>query len=425
MSIGWLIDSIKQQISGPFVSGGLVLMFTGSLVALARNSPQRAYGWCKQRFTRQISISNDDPLFDYVTYWLNSQERFSRSRYLKAMTGLRLDGNGRGGNELCPSPSVGGSQKKQPMRVFYSPTVGRHWFRYRNVLVSIGKGGGDKTPAAVGNESQSHGFHRKEETYYLECFGKNDGSALKSLVQEIVEFGTEETEGVRLYYSVWGHWQSNGYQRMRKLSTVILPEGVAESVLADMKEFRESEKWYRDLGIPWHKGYCFWGLPGTGKSSLAAAIAGELEMDIYLLNLSGTGMNDETLQRLMSDVRPGCMVILEDIDCTVPDRDERAVNRITLSGLLNCLDGIMSREGCVIVMTTNRREALDSALVRPGRVDYELEFGYADLGQVERLAGAIGVSAEGVPDGVLTMAEVQKELLERYRVARAAREVAA
>lgn len=139
-------------------------------------------------------------------------------------------------------------------------------------------------------------------------------------------------------------------------------------------------------------------------------------MDVYLLSLSGSGMNDESLNNLMANVRSGCMVILEDVDCTIPPRDAKVEsNRITLSGLLNCLDGITSKDGCVIVMTTNRRDILDSALVRPGRIDFELEFGYADDEQVERLADRIGVSADGLRGRTMTMAEVQKELVSRYR----------
>ncbi len=413
-----LIDLIVKQMSGPFVGGGLVLMFTGSLIALARRVPSQIWGWFKSRFTRTISIENSDPLFDYVTYWLDSQERFRKSRFLRATTELRLrqasDNSGPSMPDCASSIGSGGARKKQALKVFFSPSIGRHFFTYKGVWVSISKGGVDKQPTSsggIGMESPGQRTFRKEEAYTLEALGKGDGQVLRDLVQEIVDFGTEETEGVRVYYTVWGHWSSNGYTRMRPLATVVLPHGVAEDVLQDMRKFRSEELWYRDLGIPWHKGYMFHGLPGSGKTSLAAALAGELEMDLYLLNLSGTGMNDENLQRLMSDVRPGCMVILEDIDCTIPDRDAPLNNqRVTLSGLLNCLDGIMSREGCVIVMTTNRREGLDAALVRPGRVDYELEFGFATHEQIVRLAGAIGVSSHGMRGGELTMAEVQKEL---------------
>lgn len=363
-----------------------------------------------------MSIRNTDPLFDYVTYWLNSQERFRRSRFLQASTELRL-GNRNGGIECASSNGPSGSSaKKQPLKVFFSPSVGRNLFKYQGIWISIAKSDNASSPAHGANEmgSSGGGGFRKEETYVIESFGKDDGGSVRALIQEIVEFGTEDTEGVRVYYSTWGHWSSNGHSRMRPLSTVVLPVGFAESVLEDMREFRSLELWYRDLGIPWHKGYMFHGLPGTGKTSLAAALAGELDMDIYLLNLSGTGMNDETLQRLMGDVRPGCMVIMEDIDCTVPDRDANSGNRVTLSGLLNCLDGIMSREGCIIVMTTNWRANLDSALVRPGRVDFEMVFGHATREQIERFAKRLGVDAHGFGERPVTMAEVQKELLDRY-----------
>lgn len=418
-------DLISHQLGNQFVGGGLVLMLTGSALALARSLPFRVWAWCKRRVTRTVTIDNRDPLFDYITYWLNSQERFSRARALSATTQLRLQRLDEDGDmESIPGIGGGRRKKKQPLHVFYSSSVGRHFFRYRSVLVSISQLE-DRGVAASPLQGQGGGggqYQSNKRTYSLEAFGKDNGEVLKALIQEIVVFGTQDTEGVRLYSSSWGHWESSGYCRMRPLNTVVLPVGVAEAVLADMREFRSEEKWYRDLGIPWHKGYMFHGLPGTGKTSLAAALAGEMEMDIYLLNLSGTGMNDEALQRLMGNVRPGCMVILEDIDCTVPDRDApNSPGRITLSGLLNCLDGITSREGCVIVMTTNHRESLDTALLRPGRVDFELEFDYATDEQITRLADRIGVSADGLcgHGQRMTMAEAQKELVERYRARQA------
>lgn len=406
-----LWDLLRAQLGNQFVGGGLVLMLTGSVIALARQMPGRMVGWVKRRFTRGIEIDNYDPLFDYVTYWMNSQEKFRRSRWLKATTQLRIGQS----NDSVPCES---SSRKERLRVFFTPAVGRNVLRYQGVWVSIRKGdkAAAQAPATSDGQSLGQGLMRKDETYTLESYGRNDGSVLKSLVEEIIEFGTQETDGVRVYFSVWGHWSSNGYMRMRPLRTVVLPEGVAEEALADMQEFRAAHDWYRDLGIPWHKGYLLHGLPGTGKTSLAAALAGELGMDLYLLNLSGTGMNDESLQRLMSDVRTGCMVILEDVDCTIPDREAAVSNsRITLSGLLNCLDGIMSREGCIIVMTTNHRESLDAALIRPGRVDYEVEFGYATAGQIMRLRDRLAPGRDVSGWGRMTMAEVQQELLRKEK----------
>lgn len=418
-----LLDHVLASLQNQFVGGGLILMFTGSLIAFARNVPLRIWFWMKRRVTRAVAIHSEDPLFDYVTYWLNSQERFRNSRVLKATSQLRLQQKSVDGpDEICSDDSP----TRHRLRVFYSPSVGRHFFRYQGVWISIGKNEAPQSTAGNHTLSGTVTLAAPSETYLIEAYGRGDGRVrvLRGLVDEIVDFGTEETEGVRVYSSSWGHWSSNGYVRMRRLDTVVLPAGVGVSVLEDMKEFRSQQSWYRDVGIPWHKGYLFHGLPGTGKTSLAAACAGELGMDIYLLNLSGTGMNDESLSRLMSGVRSGCMVVLEDIDCTVPDRDAAATNgsRVTLSGLLNCLDGITSREGCVIVMTTNRRDGLDSALTRPGRVDFELEFGYSTEDQIRTLRDRLNPRADILPllGEPLTMAEVQQRLLETRRTLTAA-----
>lgn len=428
-----LIKLLTTQLHSQFVGGGLVLMFTGSIIAMMRKLPRDAIQWIKSSFTRVVTIDNTDPLFDYVTYWLDGQQKFSKSKHLRATTSLNLKKNTTTSSSLfSESGSTSGnsptgtsydySPKKNPLQVFFSPSAGRHFMRYQGTAISIRLSSGtlpDSAKGEIGLNSGS-GFGAKKESYIIEAYGSKENTPLKKLIYEIVEYGTEDTEGIRLYHSIYGGWESHGYIKMRPLETVILPIGIIESALQDMNEFRSSELWYRNLGIPWHRGYLWHGIPGSGKTSLAAALAGKLNIDVYLLSLSGTGMTDEKLESLMSRVRPGCMVILEDVDCTVPLR-ESAKNDgrgITLSGLLNCLDGITSREGCIIVMTTNRRDTLDTALVRPGRIDMEIEFGFANADQITRLAGRIGVGCAGIHPDSLTMAEVQKELLGRQKKSR-------
>lgn len=402
-------------------------MFTGSIIALVRKLPGDITRWLKSRFTRVVTIDNIDPLFDYITYWLDSQKRFGKSRYLRATTSLNLQKRIESSSSLADCSTASDPAKKNSLQVFFSPSVGRHFIRHQNTLMSI-RLSSDTLPSSSksGVNSIAASDHQlKKESYIIEAYISKDNTPLKNIIHTIIEFGTEETEGVRLYHSVWGGWESHGYMKMRPLNTVVLPAGVIEDALQDMNEFRQSEIWYRDLGIPWHRGYLWHGLPGSGKTSLAAALAGELNMDVYLLSLSGTGMTDEKLESLMARVRPGCMVILEDVDCTVPLRESTKNDGrgITLSGLLNCLDGITSREGCIIVMTTNRRSTLDTALVRPGRIDMEVEFGFANADQISRLATRIGVSSAGIQPDSLTMAEVQKELLKRHKELRSSNRV--
>lgn len=408
-----LIAQMQAALSSQLVGGGLVLMLTGSVIALLRNLPGRITSFIKLWTTSVIEVRNSDPLFDYITFWINGQERFAKSRYLHATTESRVprssDDSDR--NEVC---SIGSSSKSKRITpsVFFSPSRGSHYLMRDGRWMKIERTSRTAAPGSNGVESSSGGsgkWQMEKESFVFTGFGKSQ-AVLKRLIEEIVQYGSKPVDGTRVYYSTYGYWQCLGRRRMRSLKSVILPAGMVEALLIDAKKFLADEEWYREVGIPWHHGYLFYGLPGSGKTSLAAALAGELQMDLYILNIGGSGMNDEKLTSLMADIRPGSMVVMEDIDCTVPEREAQP-NRVTLSGLLNCLDGIMSREGCINVMTTNHRDTLDEALIRPGRVDVELEFSYADEDQKKRMALALSGLELTVPEGVMTMAECQQKIL--------------
>jgi mitochondrial chaperone BCS1 len=141
-------------------------------------------------------------------------------------------------------------------------------------------------------------------------------------------------------------------------------------------------------------------------------------------------MSDESLRSLIDALPVGAVLLIEDVDCIFKERrGTDPQTGVTLSGLLNALDGVSSRDGRVLFMTTNHPERLDPALIRPGRVDRKAELGYATPDQARRLFlwfyQGCGVSpvelerqAEGfasqVPQGRITMAAIQQHLL-RHR----------
>ena len=319
------------------------------------------------------------------------------------------------------------------------------------------------------------------------------------------------------------------------------PLDQAEALLADAREFLESERWYTERGIPYRRGYLLYGIPGGGKSSLVAAVASELKLPIYMLQLSNELLTDDSLHKLFQTMTLNpSILLLEDIDAasdlvktregtvdaaimskvetegsagvisgaeesnsggagavgsfsssdddrensgedsgggisedgsegdaqTFPlasaselhqdgyaaqieddfsptkkanqsgrsgreagsgvdrgvsssngasdgeknggggeaqlmmlqlmkqqqedqkkEREEKKKRdrKITLSGLLNALDGPTATTGRILFMTTNFRNKLDPALIRSGRIDYEIEFRYVDAWQAERL----------------------------------------
>lgn len=175
---------------------------------------------------------------------------------------------------------------------------------------------------------------------------------------------------------------------------------------------------------------------GTGKSSLSFAIAGYFKLKIYIVSLNNPAMSEENLGTLFTELPKQCVVLLEDIDTAglthtrdapgadpkplvnlspstttaVPGAPPVTAGRISLSALLNILDGVASQEGRVLIMTTNHIEKLDEALIRPGRVDMNIRFDLANTDMINTIFRGIYATLEGdVPTtGALANLELRK-----------------
>ncbi|XP_068679582.1 mitochondrial chaperone BCS1-like isoform X3 [Montipora foliosa] len=205
----------------------------------------------------------------------------------------------------------------------------------------------------------------------------------------------QKQEGKTVMYIAMGaEWRQFGYpRRKRPLDSVILDDGISDGILADIREFIDSPKWYMDRGIPYRRGYLLYGPPGCGKSSFIQALAGELDYSICVMNLSDRSLSDDRLNHLMSVAPQQSIILLEDIDAAFVKRTEEKeegrtngyTNRVTFSGLLNTLDGVASSEERLVFMTTNHLTRLDPALIRPGRVDVKQEIGLASWSQLLKM----------------------------------------
>lgn len=197
----------------------------------------------------------------------------------------------------------------------------------------------------------------------------------------------------------WGGWERLDDLPPRGLDSVILPEGQLERLTADVGRFLASEQDYLRRCIPWHRGHLYEGPPGTGKTSVARAVASHFGMDVWYLPLADVRKDGELL-RLAGRVTPRSMLLLEDADVfhAATERDDES--DVTLSGLLNALDGIATPHGLLTVLTTNTPEVLDHAVTRAGRIDLTEHFSHAGAGQVAALVaryyGLPAVNADGV-----------------------------
>ena len=185
----------------------------------------------------------------------------------------------------------------------------------------------------------------------------------------------------------WNEWNTRPLQD-RPLESVVLKQDVKEKLINDLETFTDSEGLYVQWGIPWHRGYLLYGVPGTGKSSLIKALANKLNLNVYFLNISSL-KGDKDLQTAVSEIRKRSILVLEDVDGLAATRSREEYDPetggVTLSGLLNVLDGLMTPHGLITFMTTNHRDKLDPALIRAGRADVQIELDYLDDEQLEKM----------------------------------------
>jgi chaperone BCS1 len=362
-----MLDLLKGMLTGQnaFASGGLLLMVIGGLSVYLRAVPEKLWYWIVGQTTMIITVKDDDGAFVWVKEWFLEQKFLARIRRLDLDTTMRSE------------------------RIALIPAPGAHWFWYsgRPFVVYFYR-----------SEDSRERTARRTESLTFRTFGRKR-SFLQHFVDDVVACHIRRL-GVRSRLFAYNEgWDVVGGYAPRLLSSVILQPGEKEYLTQDIERFRKSKRRYERLGIPYHRGYLFYGPPGTGKTSVVSALAANFGLSIYSINLGD--FSDRSLMNAVNQVTSNSVLLFEDIDgmtttktrelsTAAPDHDGQARsekesvadrNGVTLSGLLNVLDGFYAPTNVLFMMTTNRIESLDEALLRPGRIDYKLYLGKASAGQ--------------------------------------------
>ncbi|KAL2219439.1 putative bcs1 AAA-type ATPase [Thermoascus aurantiacus ATCC 26904] len=477
------------------VNIGIILLGCSTFIHYIGNF---LYGYAEQICLPSVHIYDDDPIYKQVMCWMTDHQFNTRQfRSSRAVSTHQDTSDTSEGDEddamgytfnydsdtLVSYHSVA---RRTPIRL--QPLESAFLFRHRGSLFRFTQREGSGKSSAS-NTSSERG-HMK-----LQCLSLST-VPLRTLLEDAQLYNLEKTiRKTNIFRAMsegpgYIYWSSFTSRPPRHISTVILDKEKKRAILKDMNEYLHpvTRRWYANHGIPCRRGYLFSGAPGTGKTSLSAALAGVFGLDIYVLSLQDPNMNDSHLMKLMSEVPRRCIVLLEDIDAAGLNRPDnsngegdapdgssssssennhaqptihphRHVNisllratssspscsnpsskvSVTLSGLLNAIDGVCSPEGRILIMTTNSPESLDKALVRPGRVDMHVEFElpsreelrelfirmYSDVDEagelvaqpdigLENLEEMAGWFANALPEKKLSIAAVQGFLL-RYK----------
>ncbi|KAL7946674.1 BCS1 N terminal domain-containing protein [Trichoderma barbatum] len=381
-----------------------------------------AWAWIDEYLMSSFRVRTDDEIYNMLMLWISRQkfsqnsrrflvntDLYSRSSYVWG--GSNDDSDDEDGDEEVSVDILGPKQN-----LHYTPSFGSHLFWYKGWPLFFER---HQNQQQINFQSAS-----EREELSISCFGRNP-RLLKDLLFEARQMYLKKDERKTLIYrsssgSAYGgepYWQRSMSRPNRPFSTVILSEKMKQDLIDDAADYLNpaTRRWYANRGIPYRRGYLLYGPPGTGKSSLSLALAGYFRMKIYIVSLSSTNATEEGLTSLFSNLPTRCLVLLEDIDTAglTHTREEldntTATNpapnpsspspptgsntgsggRLSLSGLLNILDGVASQEGRLLIMTTNHIEKLDKALIRPGRVDMIVPFSLADKTMTESIFRAI------------------------------------
>ncbi|CZS93462.1 related to BCS1 protein precursor [Rhynchosporium agropyri] len=409
-----------------------VIVALGVVIYCLRYISQWVRGLASQYFMSTADIRADDELYNILMRWI-AQEQFSKqsrlfianmdlnSRMWNIWRSFDMDGeeDGEDGvqfdeDDNASSPVTKAKEKK----IHYTPTFGSHYFWYKGRLLVFRR--------TETTKSTSWGTTSEMEEIRVSSYGRNP-NIIKELLEECrQEFAKNDINQTIIYRGglkpgkAEPAWTRCLSRISRPFSTVVLDEQVKSSLLRDMRDYLRpnNQRWYANRGIPYRRGYLLYGPPGTGKSSLSFAIAGYFKLAIYIVSLNAQAMSEETLGELFAELPKQCVVLLEDIDTAglTHSREEKSqyaepiipripgstavappapnTSRISLSGLLNILDGVASQEGRVLIMTTNHKEKLDEALIRPGRVDMSIEFSLANTQMMTTIFRSIFTALE-------------------------------
>jgi chaperone BCS1 len=181
------------------------------------------------------------------------------------------------------------------------------------------------------------------ETVHLTTLSR-DRQLFPALLSEARKLAQQAVVGRTVIYTAWGaEWRPFGRPREKRLlESVVLDEGVKERIVEDVKSFMSRGRWYSErgepsilrtwsfhlthmpshVGIPYRRGYLLHGPPGSGKSSFIQALAGSIDYNICVLNLSERGLTDDKLNHLLANAPERSIVLLEDIDAAFSKRQQ-------------------------------------------------------------------------------------------------------
>lgn len=319
-----MADLLKNN---QFAQGGLLIGLIGFIMAFFRSLPMKIYNKLKSILVLNIEIERDlrYQVFKFIT--ANTPPVYQRNLELIEFY----------------------SNDKQSVK--YSLGVGSFFVR-KPFFIWIAR-------------TRDTSKMQVDERLNISVFIWNKNKVLE-LIKHFVE---QESQSVpQVYVNQGMSWEHAGEFVGSSFDDIVLPKQQKEDIIKDIRDFKNDYPWYKTKKAQHQRGYLLYGSPGSGKTSIASAIANDIKKDLYIMYITAD-MTDKTISSLFNQANG--VLLIEDIDGILRGRDVLlAEPKFTFSGILNAINGaLMSNKSRILVFTSNHPEHLDPALLRPGRID--------------------------------------------------------
>ena len=365
-SFSEILVNVKRTIfENDLFGGAFYLSVLGFIFFQLKTIPLNIYTIIKKNIVYTIYFDQENQLFPYFEDWLydNYEHKYKiLEARLERGTKKSQHTNSHNDKKVEDHNNI---SKKRKYNINYYQFSDSFIIFYKGAFLKIRKGREKLENASkLSNLFLNH-------FYITGIFSK---SKIKKILFDLSKMINDDdikqhTNYINVPY--YDSWSRNGKLRNRSINTVIIDKKIKEYLVNNIDNFLKSENKYIERGISYKLGIMLHGKPGNGKTSLIKSLAFKYNKDIYNMNLSD--MTDEKFGNVIHHIPENVILVFEDIDCIFKDKRHTNKNKLSLNSILNVLDGIMTKNNLIIIMTTNHIEKLDDALIRTGRVDLKIE----------------------------------------------------
>ena len=244
-------------------------------------------------------------------------------------------------------------------------------------------------------------FGKKSQRYYKWFVSKLRSNDNNTNYVYNISYSKEEPRGWKCIMST---------SAKRDFSTLFFDNHIEEDIKKFLDNWIENESIYRNRGLLFKTGILLYGNPGTGKSSIANAIAAYLDCNIVTIDMTNfANLDIAGISTTINADSSRYIILLDEIDVLFSNRDNNSKDQNeAISKLLLLLDSVQSPDNVVFVATTNYVDRLDPALIRKGRFDKTIEIGNISYNTAVKMCRSFGIKDEGEVELLLAKSKTDK-----------------